>query len=279
MKSFISIFKPRIVIFLVLISLLSLMISSNGVVNLNSILLLAVSGSLSSSGASALNNYFDRDIDRLMKRTLSRPIPSSMIRADAVLYSGILMILIGSLIGFILTPLTSLFIILGSVFYVLVYTLLLKRKTWMNIIIGGFAGSCAVLAGFYAGYASIQPMGILLAFLVFLWTPSHFWSFSIAYRDDYIHAGIPMLPAINFDAGKKAVFFNDLVLIIAGIYLSIMFGGIISILTSTVLGMVLMLLGYLLLKSDRFAFPHYRFTGIYLLGIFLSLLLDTFNLS
>ena len=153
---------------------------------------------MSAGGASALNEYLERDKDALMNRTRKRPLVSGALgSAPWVPALGIGMILAPSLILLPFNPMLALFLFLGAFIYVVIYTIWLKPRTVLNIVIGGAAGSCAVLSGSAAingGAAWADAGALLLALLVFLWTPIHFWSLALVYREDYPRAGVPMLP-------------------------------------------------------------------------------------
>lgn len=162
-------------------------------------LLLGLAVLLGSSGAAGCNHYFERDIDRRMRRTRSRPFVSGRLTATArwpVLFAG--MIAAGTLLaGWRFGMASGLFVLAGALTYSVVYTLWLKRRTHWNIVIGGLAGSWAVLAGAAAFGTGMTPAVLLLAIVLFLWTPSHFWSLSIALVEDYRRAGVPMLPVVR----------------------------------------------------------------------------------
>ncbi len=156
---------------------------------------LAAAGYLASGGASALNNYLDRDIDARMMRTAGRPVPGGRISPRKSLAVGAVMSassIASSLLLF--NPLTAALILLGILSYVLVYTALLKRRSDLNIVIGGIAGSFPPLAGWAAATGTIGLEAALLALLVFLWTPGHFWALAIRAESDYRQVGLPMLP-------------------------------------------------------------------------------------
>jgi protoheme IX farnesyltransferase len=162
--------------------------------------LLVLSGLLSAGGAAALNHYFDRDIDARMERTRSRPLPCGRIaRPRLVLAAGTAMIGAGCLLATALSPTTALCELIGALVYVVVYTCWLKRQTPLNIVIGGGAGSAAVLGGWAATGQDLSLAVWLLAGVVFFWTPAHFWSFAIARSADYEVAGVPMLPSVVGD--------------------------------------------------------------------------------
>jgi protoheme IX farnesyltransferase len=159
-------------------------------------LLLAVSGLLSASGASAINQYLERERDTRMKRTAHRPLATGEIaNPHIVLAIGLGMVFGATALAGIFNPALAFWVFLGAVIYVGVYTIWLKPRTTLNIVIGGAAGSCAVVSG-GAAVGAWDALGVwILAGLVFVWTPVHFWALALAYRADYARADYPMLPA------------------------------------------------------------------------------------
>jgi protoheme IX farnesyltransferase len=196
LKVIVQLFKLRIVTLLLFASLGGAFIGAGGAPTINQVLVLLLTGGLGSAGASALNQYIERNSDGKMKRTSNRPLVNGTIRnPELVLWVALAMILVPvSILWFSNAPM-AFFILLGAIIYVLVYTVWLKPRTILNIVIGGAAGSCAVLTG-GAAVNNWQDSGVLLlASIVFLWTPAHFWALAIMVRDDYINADVPMLPA------------------------------------------------------------------------------------
>jgi protoheme IX farnesyltransferase len=162
------------------------------------VLLTCLSGFLAAGGASSINCYVDRDLDRRMTRTRKRPIPDGRISASNILMLGFALSIVGvGLAMFFLNLLTALLIGMGIFWYILIYTLWLKPRTKWNIVIGGAAGSFSALAGWSAATGSVEIVGILVATLIFLWTPGHFWGLAIAKSSDYENGEIPMLPVVD----------------------------------------------------------------------------------
>lgn len=188
-------FKLRIVTLLLFAATGGAFLAAGGLPRADQLLLLLVTGGLAASGASALNQYLERDSDALMARTRKRPLVTGAIpRPGWVPYVAGSMILVPSLVVLPSNPALALFLLLGAAIYVGVYTVWLKPRTLLNIVIGGAAGSAAVLSGSAAVGAWNDPGAVVLALLVFLWTPAHFWSLAIVYRTDYLRGGVPMLP-------------------------------------------------------------------------------------
>ena len=157
---------------------------------------------VASSAAGAFNQLYERDLDVRMQRTRARPFATGRFVADLRWYGGIALALMLALLAAAVSTnwLAALFVFLGAFTYGIVYTVWLKRRTWLNIVIGGLSGSFAVLAGSAAAGATLSPVALILAAVLFLWTPPHFWALAFACRDDYRAAGVPMLPVIVGDA-------------------------------------------------------------------------------
>ena len=195
LKTLPVLFKLRIVTLLLFAAAGGAFLAAGGRPGIGSLALLLVIGGLAAAGASALNQYLEKDSDALMARTRKRPlVTGSIAQPGWVPYVAALMILVPSLAVLPFNPALTFFLLLGAAIYVGVYTIWLKPRTLLNIVIGGAAGSAAVLSGSAAVGAWNDPGAVVLALLVFLWTPSHFWSLAIVYRNDYERGGVPMLP-------------------------------------------------------------------------------------
>src|SRR5581483_3058629 len=163
----------------------------------------------SSAAAGAFNQYVERDLDVRMARTRKRAFVTGALPHTRGWLALILLLVLGSTLAawWALNGWAALYTFLGAFFYAVVYTVWLKRRTWLNIVIGGLAGSFAVLAGAAAVDPTIGAIPMLLAVVLFLWTPPHFWSLAIAYRKDYEEAGVPMLPVVAGEARAARVIF------------------------------------------------------------------------
>ena len=202
-KSYVSLTKPRIIELLLVTTVPTMFLASNGWPNWYLVLATLIGGALAAGGANALNNVVDRDIDALMDRTAHRPLVTGKVSVRGALALGITLSLF-SVIWLVsqVNTLSALFAASAIVFYVCVYTLLLKRRTSSNIVWGGAAGCFPVLIGWAAVTNSISLAPIVLFLIVFWWTPPHYWPLSMQYRKDYENAGIPMLPVV---ADRKKV--------------------------------------------------------------------------
>lgn len=190
-------FKLRVVFLLLLASLGGVLLASHGSLMPGQVFLLVITGTLSSAGASAINQYIERERDGHMRRTQQRPLAVGVFtRPETALEVSVVLVILAVMIALPFSMPLAVFLAAGAVIYIWVYTLWLKPRTWLNIIIGGVAGSCAVLSGGAAAGNWAEPGVLALALLVYAWTPTHFWSLALAYRDDYARAGVPMLPVI-----------------------------------------------------------------------------------
>jgi protoheme IX farnesyltransferase len=196
-KSYVSLTKPRIIELLLVTTVPTMFLASSGWPDWYLVLATLIGGALAAGGANALNNVVDRDIDALMDRTAHRPLVTGKVSIRGAVALGITLSL-SSVIWLVsqVNTLSALFAASAIVFYVCVYTLLLKRRTSSNIVWGGAAGCFPVLIGWAAVTNSIGLAPIVLFLIVFWWTPPHYWPLSMQYRKDYENAGIPMLPVV-----------------------------------------------------------------------------------
>ena len=217
-SDYLALTKPKITPLLLMAALGSAVVASRGVPPVQALVGVLAGGALASSGALALNSYLEMGMDSKMKRTMGRPLPSGKIVPPShALFLGLGLVFAGLVVaGATLNYVATFFIGLGAFIYVPVYTLFLKPRTSWNIVLGGFAGSCAALAGWYAipsAWGS-WAVGWLLGALVFVWTPSHFWSLAVITEEDYSAVNVPMLPSVvGPEAASKYIVANTLLLI------------------------------------------------------------------
>jgi protoheme IX farnesyltransferase len=193
-----GIFKLRIGVLIMISALAGLAITPGPAIGAWPGLVLALSVLVAAASAGAFNQFVEAEADRLMARTRQRAFASGVLTPSPV-WLAVIGALLAAAVGatwLAVNAVAALFIFLGAFFYGVVYTLWLKRRTPLNIVIGGLSGSFAVLAGAAAVDPTLGPLPWLLALVLFLWTPPHFWSLAIAYRGDYAAAGVPMLPVV-----------------------------------------------------------------------------------
>jgi len=280
-KEIIEISKPRIVVLLVITAVTSMYAASKLVgpeLDNFGLIHIIIAGALASAGSSALNHYYDRDIDPLMQRTSTRPIPSGRIKPNQVLAYGLVVSIISVIYGALaLNYVSAFFIALGIFFYVIIYTAWLKRLNSSNIVIGGFAGSAAAMAGWSAATGSMDILGFLVGFLVFVWTPSHFWCLAMKMKDEYTEAKVPMLPVlIGMEKTSKYILINTLILLPYSLMLYAFGMGIVYTVIAAVAGGLMLVYHYKLTKipTSDFAWKAYKVTAPYLTIIFLAVALD-----
>jgi len=280
-KEIIEISKPRIIVLLVITAVTSMYAASKLVgpeLNNFGLLHIIVAGALASAGSSALNHYYDRDIDPKMTRTSKRPIPSGRITASKVLIYGLTVSCISVIYGyFALNPISAFFIALGIFSYVIIYTVWLKRLNSSNIVIGGIAGSAAAWAGWSAATGSMDLLGFLIGFLVFVWTPSHFWCLAMKIKDEYAQAQIPMLPVvIGMQRTSNYILANTLILIPYSLLISVFGMGLIYTVIAAASGGLMLAYHFKLTKNptSEFAWKAYKVTAPYLTIIFVAVALD-----
>ena len=280
-KEIFEVSKPRIIILLVITAVTSMYAGSKFVgpeLSGYDIFHIIIAGALASAGSSALNHFYDRDIDSKMERTSKRPIPSGRIHSRTVLIYGLGVSIVSVVYAaFTLNYVCTFFIALGIFFYVIIYTVWLKRRNPSNIVIGGFAGSAASMAGWAGATGSIDILGFLIGFLVFVWTPSHFWCLAMKIRDDYAEANVPMLPVlIGMERTSKYIFANTIILIPYSLMLYAFGMGIIYTIIAAVAGGLMLLYHYKLTQTPTsdFAWKAYKVTAPYLTIIFIGIALD-----
>jgi len=202
-KAFVALTKPRVIELLLMTTVPVMFLAAKGVPDLWLVLATCIGGYLSAGGAAAYNMYLDRDIDALMDRTSQRPLVTGMVSpAECLVFATALAV--GSTAWFwvLVNPLSAMLSLGALLFYVVVYTMILKRRTSQNIVWGGIAGCMPVFIGWSSVTNSVSWASFILFLVIFFWTPPHYWPLSMKVKDDYERAGVPMLPAV---AGNKVV--------------------------------------------------------------------------
>lgn len=285
-SDYIEVSKPRIVVVLVITAVTSLLAGSRfdntptigWDVSFWQIGFLSLAGALASMGSSALNHYYDRDIDKIMLRTSLRPLPAGRLLPRNVLVYGLGACILAVIIAWItLNPVATGMIILGILFYVIVYTLWLKRNNASNIVIGGFAGSAASMAGWATATGSIDLLGFLVGWLVFMWTPPHFWCLAIKAREEYASVNVPMLPVlVGNQKAASYIFLNTLILLPYSICLYLFGLGLLYTIIAAFSGSLMLIYHYKLTKNatSQYAWKAYKVTAPYLVVVFIGLALD-----
>lgn len=285
-REYVEVSKPRIVIVLIITAITSMLAASRfdntpevgWDISMWNLLFLIISGTLASAGSSALNHYYDRDIDKVMQRTSKRPIPSGRLPPQRVLFYGLLLCVFSVVLAILTLNLVSAgMIALGIFIYVVIYTIWLKRNNPSNIVIGGFAGSAASMAGWSAATGSIDLLGFLVGLLVFLWTPAHFWCLAIKAREEYHTVNVPMLPVlIGNQKTATYIFYNTALLLPYSLSLYFFGLGLLYTVIASIAGSLMLIYHYKLVKEPTpdFAWKAYKVTAPYLVVIFVGIALD-----
>ncbi len=278
LSDYVALVKPKIVPLLVMVALGASVVAMRGIPSAQVLVGVIVGGALASFGALALNSYLEMGIDAQMHRTKNRPLPAQrIVPSSHALVVGFG--LIGAGVGTALLTINlvaTFFIVLGAFVYVPVYTLWLKPMTSWNIVLGGFAGSCAALAGWYAVTFANPAIAWILAALVFVWTPTHFWSLAVITEEDYSAVGIPMLPSlIGPTRASKYIVANTLLLIPVSLLFSIYLVGLglaVYLFIAVIFGAALLATNIKLLRAPTKdnAWLAFKFSSPYLAVIFLA---------
>ena len=221
LRDFYEVSKPRIIVLLLITTAAAMMMAQRGLPPLTLLFWTLLGGALAAASAGALNCAYDADVDRLMQRTSHRPIPQGRLSVrDATIYA-----LVAGIAGFFIlyacvNPLAAWLSLLGNLYYVVIYTMWLKRLTPLNIVIGGAAGAVPPLVGWAAVTHAIGGPALGLFALIFLWTPPHFWSLSLMTELDYAKAKIPMFPNVyGEERTKREIVYYSLILVAASLAL------------------------------------------------------------
>jgi heme o synthase len=276
-SDYVELTKPKVQSLLLLTTIATMYVAGDPSPLL--VALTCVGGYLSAGGAGAVNHWFDRDIDARMRRTATRPIPSGRISPRAALIFGCALAALSLLeLSLAVNPLAAGLSFAGFLGYVFVYTVWLKRRTPQNIVIGGAAGAVPPLVGWAAVTGSVSGTAVILFFIVFFWTPPHFWALSLLMKNDYEKVGVPMLPVVRGEAETRRQILLYAVLLYAVTQLPFCAGGLgtIYLVASLVLG-----LGFvggavrLYRRADRrSALALYLFSLAYLALLFCAMVAD-----
>ena len=282
--NYIKVTKPRIVSLLVFTSFATMVMASHlTLVNIPLWMWFsAVTAiTLGCSGCNAVTCYLDRDIDAVMERTVKRPLPSGKINPpEKALYVGLAMILLALVLAIMRNPLSFVFMLLGVLDNVVVYSMFLKRKHPLNIVLGGISGGLPVAFGWAFVENSVNLTVVLMAGLVVLWIPNHIWSLALRYKEDYSKAGVPMLPVVLEDEKAVRCIVSTSFLLVAFSTLLSLLGsfGLVYLIIASLLNVPMVLLNLWLLArpSKNSAWTVFKFSSPYLAIVFLAMIVDTF---
>ena len=281
-REFLELTKPRVVALMMFTAAVGMLMSTRSVLPWRQAVFGLLGIALMAAAAAAVNHLVDRRLDAIMARTRARPLPRGALGAKAVaLFAAMLGVSGLALLLLFTNPLCALLTLASLLGYALVYSLYLKHATPQNIDIGGAAGAAPPLLGWVAITGQIDPGAWVLFLIIFIWTPPHFWALAIHRRDDYARAGVPMLPVthgVAFTTGRMLAYTVALVgisLLPFGIGMS----GWLYLLVAAALGAWFLGLVWQLPSDKQLAMPVFKFSVLYLFGLFAALLLDHYYLG
>ncbi len=274
LSDYLSLTKPGVMSLLLVTEYLAMVTAARGFPGWGLSFAALVGGAFASGGASAINCWFDRDIDAVMGRTRNRPVPAGRISPGRAIVFGLVLSAAGIGVFYALVnPLAALLSLAGGAFYVFVYTFWLKRTTKENIVIGGAAGAIPPLVGWAAVTHSVGPVGVALFALVFLWTPPHFWALSLIVRRDYAAVSVPMRPvAVGIGRTRSGIVTYAVLMVVASLALALWLGPL-ELLVAAVLGGCFLYLALRVLRERqgmRWARQLFRYSIVYLFAFFLG---------
>ncbi|MCH7669906.1 MAG: protoheme IX farnesyltransferase [Acidobacteria bacterium] len=274
--------KPRIIELLLVTTVPAMFVAASGWPGTALVLSTLIGGALSAAGANTINQVIDIDIDRLMKRTVGRPLPAGKITARAALIFGIALGVLGfGVLAWSSNLLAAWLSTAGLLFYVFVYSMVLKRSTVQNIVIGGAAGAVPALVGWAAVTDGLAVAPWVMFAIVFFWTPPHFWALAIRYKDDYSAAAVPMLPSV-VGAERAMGHIAAYSVVMVGAALSLWVTGAVGwiyLVASTAAGMWMLGLLRRLQRDANSAMSFFSASNVYLSVVFLAMIIDTLILT
>ncbi len=279
LKDLLVLTKPIIVALLLVTTLGGMVAGMKSLPPFSLILWTLVGGALAAGGASALNQYIDRDLDKNMQRTANRPLAAGrMYPAEGLAFGLVLSISSFYLLAGFVNLLSALLSLVGIIYYVWLYSIVLKRNTAQNIVIGGGAGAIPPMVGWAAATGNLTIAAWFMFAIIFFWTPPHFWALSIVRKKDYERAGVPMLPVIQGEKEtRRQIWLYTLLLVALTLLMPILnLAGSIFLICSLGLGAWLILSARQVYKGEgnKNAWKMYRYSSMYLMFIFMALVVD-----
>jgi len=277
-RAYVELTKPRIIELLLVTTVPAMVVAKQGWPSTWLVIATVVGGTLSAAGANTINQVFDRDIDAMMSRTRNRPIPTGRISPRAAFWFGVLLGASGfTWLWLFANLLAASLSTVGLLFYLFAYTLVLKRTSAQNIVLGGAAGAVPALVGWAAVSGDLSLPAWVMFGVVFFWTPAHFWALSMRYRVDYKAAGVPMLPVV---VGERETLEHILRYSVVTVGVSLLLvgsGAVVGwlyLVVVTIFGVLLIRRAAMLRRDLTGAMGYFGFTNLYLGGVFSAMALD-----
>lgn len=274
-SNYINLAKPKVISLLDMAAIAGFILGVSKTTMWLNILPVLVGGSLAAGGGMIINGGLEIEKDKMMTRTSWRPTVKGEVSRKEAYIVGTSLGIIGTLISLLDNPLTAFFVALGFLIYVFVYSIFLKPRTWLNIIIGGFAGSAAAWAGYSASSNSFALESLLLGLLIFAWTPGHFWSLALRFKDDYKKAEIPMLPILVSEKTSAIAIAISNVLMIPIVLAFYLYFGLFYLVIASAISAILLYFNARLIKNPTAeeAWTSFKISSPYLAVILLLLML------
>jgi protoheme IX farnesyltransferase len=274
-SNYINLAKPKVISLLDMAAIAGFILGVSKTTMWLNILPVLVGGSLAAGGGMIINGGLEIEKDKMMTRTSWRPTVKGEVSRKEAYIVGTSLGIIGTLISLLDNPLTAFFVALGFLIYVFVYSIFLKPRTWLNIIIGGFAGSAAAWAGYSASSNSFTLESLLLGLLIFAWTPGHFWSLALRFKDDYKKAEIPMLPILVSEKTSAIAIAISNVLMIPIVLAFYLYFGLFYLVIASAISAILLYFNARLIKNPTAeeAWTSFKISSPYLAVILLLLML------
>jgi protoheme IX farnesyltransferase len=278
-NAYLEVCKPKVVALIVFTAVVGMLLAVPGVVPLDTVVYATVGIGLAAASAAAINHVLDARLDATMVRTRHRPLPTGELSSrDVMLFAMVLSVLSMVILTVLVNPLTAVLTLASLVGYAIVYTVYLKHATPQYIVIGGIAGAAPPVLGWAAVTGTVDPYALLLALIIFVWTPPHFWALAIYRRDDYARAGVPMLPVTHGNEFTRLhIFLYTVLLVVVSVlpYLTGMSGAF-YLGGTLVLDAVFLYYAVRLLKDrgQRLPMRVFGYSVFYLMALFGFLLID-----
>ena len=277
-KHYFALTKPKIAVLLLISTLAGMLAAGAGRIPISDAILVLSGGYLCAGGAAALNCYLDRDLDMFMTRTKRRPIPAGHVSPRNALVFSILITILSVPILYMVSTLVALLSMVAWLYYVLIYSIYLKRRTDQNVVIGGAAGAFPPVIGWAAITGGVDATAITMFMIVFFWTPPHAYALMLIVKDDYKRVNIPMLPSVRSEKEtvRQILVYGVVLLLVTVIPGLLNLFGILYLIVAIPLGCLFVILAANLYRSIKIsdASRLYRYSTYYLAFLFLGMVLD-----
>ena len=281
LRAYVALTKPRIIELLLVTPVPTMVLAARGIPSVWLMIAVVLGGTMAAGGANAINQYVDRDIDDVMRRTRNRPLPRQAVPPRSALIFGIGLSIVSFVFLVLTVNLLSALLALSAIgFYVFVYTLWLKRSTPQNIVIGGAAGSVPVLVAWASVTGSVGIPALVLFAIVFYWTPPHFWALALRYKGDYATARVPMMPVVHGEAetARQITLYSILLVAVSLLLYPAAQMGIIYLVSAVALGIAFVWYALRVQRNvadGRAAINLFRFSISYLTLLFAAVAVDS----